>query len=122
MYQKRFLGQIYWKIGKDFIEEGEKGNEILSTDSENVQIIKINNNQLTKKIVEDIYGLLMLLGIAITVIVGAILGIKFVISSAEDKAKIKEYMVPYVVGCLVIYGAFAIWKLCVSVISNNIGI
>ena len=47
-----------------------------------------------------------------------VLGIKFMAASAEDKAKIKESMIPYVVGCIVIYGAFFIWKLAIMVVGD----
>ena len=37
------------------------------------------------------------------------------ISSVEEQAKIKELLVPYVAGCIVIFGAFGIWKLAVNI-------
>ena len=70
-----------------------------------------------RKVINDIWGLLFPLGIAVTVIVGGVLGIKFMLASAEDKAKVKESLVPYVVGCVVIYGAFGIWKLTIEIFS-----
>ena len=39
--------------------------------------------------------------------------------SVEEKANIKEVLVPYVVGCIVIFGAFAIWKLIVTILGNS---
>ena len=65
----------------------------------------------------DLYSIVFPLGVAVTVIVGVVLGIKFMLASAEDKAKVKESMVPYVVGCIVIYGAFAIWKISIQLFS-----
>lgn len=47
-------------------------------------------------------------------IVGTILGIQFMIASAEEKAKVKETLVPYIVGCIVIFGAFTIWSIVVN--------
>lgn len=47
-------------------------------------------------------------------IVGIIIGIQFLIASAEDKAKVKEALVPYIVGCIVIFGAFTIWSIAVN--------
>ena len=60
-----------------------------------------------------IYNILFTIGVVITVAFGGILGVQFMIASAEDKAKIKEAMIPYIVGCIVIYGAFGIWKIVV---------
>ena len=69
-------------------------------------------------IINSIYDIIFPLGVVITVIVGGALGIKFMMASAEDKAKIKESMIPYVVGCIVIYGAFGIWKLVITIFSS----
>lgn len=62
-----------------------------------------------------IYNTLLIIAVAIAVIVGTYLGIKFMLESAEDKAKIKEAMIPFIVGCFIIFGAFGIWKIVVNV-------
>lgn len=62
-----------------------------------------------------IYNTLLVIAVAIAVIVGAYLGIKFMLESAEDKAKIKEALIPFIVGCFIIFGAFGIWKIAVDV-------
>ena len=54
------------------------------------------------------YNILLTVGIIVAVIVEMVLGIKFMVGGAEEKANIKEVLVPYVVGCIVIFGAFAI--------------
>ena len=64
---------------------------------------------------EYIYNTLLVIAVAIAVIVGTYLGIKFMMESAEDKAKIKEALIPFIVGCFVIFGAFGIWKIAVNV-------
>lgn len=66
----------------------------------------------------SIFQVLLAIGTSLTVIVGGILGIKFMIASAEEKAKIKEMMIPYVLGCVVIFGAFGIWKVTVKIGEN----
>ena len=66
--------------------------------------------------IDGIFNVLVALGTVLTVIIGGILGIKFMMASAEDKAKIKEGMIPYATGCVIIYGAFIIWKIIVSVL------
>lgn len=65
-----------------------------------------------------VYNILFVIGIALIVIIGVVLGIQFMIASAEDKAKVKESLVPYFVGSIVIMGAFGIWKLCIQIFSN----
>lgn len=89
----------------NFIEEGKNGNTTINT----------NKMETTFNIV---YTILFNLGVVIAVVVGGIIGIKFMISSAEDKAKVKEALLPYVVGCIIVFGAFAIWKLVVSILSQ----
>ena len=52
------------------------------------------------------------------ILIGAILGIKFMIGSVEEKAEIKAALVPFIIGCVVVFGAFGIWKIVVT-IGNN---
>ena len=78
---------------------------------------QIDNEQL-KSASSDIYNLLSTFGIVLSVIVGAILGINFMMASAEDKAKVEEALVPYIIGCVVIFGASTIWKICMHVLMN----
>jgi len=62
----------------------------------------------------SIFNVLSVIGIIIAVFTSAILGIKFMIGSTEDKAQIKEALVPFIIGCIVIFGAFSIWKIFVG--------
>ena len=62
-----------------------------------------------------IYNMLLAIAMVMAVAIGSILGIKFMISSVEDQAKIKELLVPYVAGCIVVFGSFGIWKIAVNV-------
>lgn len=48
-------------------------------------------------------------------IVGTILGIQFMVASAEDKAKVKEALIPYFIGCAIIFGGFTIWSIVVNI-------
>lgn len=61
-----------------------------------------------------VYNILLVLGIGTAVIISGILGIKFMIGSVEEKAQIKDQLVPFVIGCIVVFGAFGIWKIVVS--------
>ncbi len=100
-----FWSDIF-KYGDEFVETGaSQQNSDVASDGK------------TMEIMNDLYRILFPLGIVITVIIGGVLGIKFMMASAEDKAKVKESMVPYVVGCAVIYGAFGIWKIAIAIFS-----
>lgn len=65
------------------------------------------------------YNIFLTIGIIVSVLVGSILGIKFMIGGIEEKAHMKELLIPYVVGCIAVFGAFAIWKLVVTILSNS---
>ena len=43
------------------------------------------------------------------------------IGSVEEKAKIKDSMVPFIIGCLVAFGAFGIWELAIQIGNNFLG-
>lgn len=77
----------------------------------------INETQL-QETSNFMYKLLLAIGIIVMFIVGTILGIQFMIASAEDKAEVKKALVPYVVGCIVIFGAFTIWSIVVNLGQN----
>ncbi len=50
------------------------------------------------------------IGIIVAVIVLLILGIKYMMGSASEKAEYKKTMIPYLVGAILIFGASAIAK------------
>ena len=65
-----------------------------------------------------IYNLLLAIAIVVAVIVGMILGIQFMMAGIDEKAKLKETLIPYVAGCVVVFGAFGIWKLAVTILAK----
>lgn len=71
-----------------------------------------------QKVSSTLYNILLGIGIALALIIGMYLGIKFMMSSAEDKAKVKEALIPYIAGCVVVFGAFIIWKLALTLLSG----
>ena len=79
--------------------------------------IMINEDKL-KESQSFIFNALLAAGTIITVFIGGFLGIKFMLASAEDKADIKQTLIPYIIGCLVIYGAFGIWKIIITVLDS----
>ena len=58
---------------------------------------------------------LFVIATAVAVIVGTILGIKFIMASVEEKAEIKQSLIPFVVGCVVVFGSLGIWRMVVSI-------
>lgn len=47
-------------------------------------------------------------GIVLSVIVLAVLGVKYMLGSAEEKAEYKKTLMPYLIGAFLIFGASAI--------------
>ena len=76
------------------------------------------NSSGIKEASDTIYNILLGAGILIVLVIGSVLGIKFMLSSAEDKAKLKEALIPYIVGSIIIFGAFGIWKIVITLGRN----
>lgn len=78
---------------------------------------KIDNDDI-HNLSDSLYNILLIIGTVIAMIVGVVLGIQFMTGSIEVKSKVKESLIPYVVGCIVIFGAFGIWKLAITVLQG----
>lgn len=92
--------------GTKFIEDGKEAEKD-TFDGDSI-----------KKATDTLYSLFFGAGIAIAVIVGAYLGVKFMTEGIEGKAKIKEALVPFVIGCIIIFGGFSIWKIAMNLFSD----
>ena len=97
-----------FKTGDNFINEGK-------TESQKNEAINYEEFRLTTN---NIGSVLTTLGIVLAVIIGGILGIQIMWGSIEQQVKAKEMIMAYVVGCIVIFGAFGIWKLAVTIFSQ----
>ena len=97
-----------FKAGDNFINEGK-------TESQKNEAINYEEFRLTTN---NIGSVLTTLGIVLAVIIGGILGIQIMWGSIEQQVKANEMIMPYVVGCIVIFGAFGIWKLAVTIFSQ----
>lgn len=78
---------------------------------------KIDNDDI-HNLSDSLYNILLIIGTVIAMIVGVVLGIQFITGSIEAKSKVKESLIPYVVGCVVIFGAFGIWKLAITILQG----
>ena len=63
-----------------------------------------------------LYNVLLGIGMIIAVIVGMVLGIKYMLATSEEKAEIKQTLPAYILACVIVFGAFAIWRLVVNII------
>lgn len=98
--------------GRSWIKKGQKAE---TREGDKIETIE---GDTFKTMVGNIYNILLIIGIVISVIISAIIGIKMMVGSVEEKAEIKEQMIPYIVGCAVMFGAFAIWKIAMIIAGN----
>ena len=61
-----------------------------------------------------IVDIITTIGIIVAVVVLLILGIKYLMGSASEKAEYKKTMIPYLVGAILIFGASAIAKAVIA--------
>ena len=62
----------------------------------------------------NIVSIITTIGIIVAVIVLLVLGIKYMMGSAAEKAEYKKTMIPYLVGAVLIFGASAIAKAVIA--------
>lgn len=74
----------------------------------NVQI-----NDLTK-VGNNIVTIIQVVGIVIAVIVLLVIGIKYMMGSASEKAEYKKTMIPYIVGALLIFAGTSLVRVIYS--------
>ena len=112
---------IYRLPSKKPVENGqEESLDDMMNDADsfiNQGAIKYNETDL-QNFSKTMYNILLAVGVAIAVIIGRIIGIKLMTASVEEKAQVKELLVPYIVGCVIIFGGFAIWKLVVTILEG----
>ena len=63
----------------------------------------------------DIIGFLQIAGSILSVIVLVVVGIKYMIASAEERAEYKKTLMPYVIGAIMVFGITNILAIVVNV-------
>ena len=102
-YSNAFSLDDIISAGQSFENAGTSATTIAPTD-ENL-----------KPLSDMVSNVLLTIAIGVTLISGVMMAINFTIQSVEDKAKIKESMVPWIIGIFIAFGAFGIWKITMSV-------
>lgn len=75
------------------------------------------NDSALKSGSSTLYNVLVAIGVGVVVIWGVVIGIQFVTGTLEDKAEMKKSLVPYIIGCVIIFGAFGIWRLVLNLLN-----
>lgn len=91
------------------VKPGEIADLLTGTKSEaQNQVVDIGN---------QIIGIITTVGVVVSVIILLVLGIKYMMGSASEKAEYKKTMIPYLVGAVLIFGASAITTVVVQLAS-----
>ena len=73
------------------------------------------NTTLLKDASSNVYNMLLIVATGVAVIVGAILGIKYMTAGINEKTDVKASLLPYMISCIIVFGSLGIWKLAVSI-------
>lgn len=71
-----------------------------------------------KNVGMSIVGILQTVGIVLSVVILIVLGIKYMMGSAEEKADYKKSMMPYIVGAALIFAASAFAQVIYQFFNN----
>ncbi len=109
------IGNVTNTYASSLLGEAMSGaNNFISSSKGNVSI----DDSKLKKTSSDIYNVLLMISFVVVAIVGISLGIKYMMSGVEEKADIKQSLIIFFIGCLVVYGAFGIWKVLVTFLNT----
>ena len=78
----------------------------------------INGENEISTVGKSLVGILQTVGIVLSVVVLIILGIKYMMGSAEEKADYKKSMMPYIIGAALIFAASAFAEVIFQFFSN----
>ena len=112
------------KVALDIVKELREPIEDEIRDRERIENLDYwkpsFNGENTKfnSIIGKLVGALQTIGSIISVAALAILGIKYMISSVEEKAKYKETMIAYVIGCLLVFGISNVTSIIYNLVIN----
>ncbi len=59
----------------------------------------------TTKVINNIIGIMQIVGTGISLIVISLLGIKYILASPSDKADVKKNIMPILIGCVLLFAA-----------------
>ena len=106
-----FVGTASAKTFKEIISESSKFVSPSGTPPITVQSAATDLQPLT--------NILFTIATTILVIVGLVLGIKYMMSEPNDKSKIKEKLIWYFIAIILVYAGVAIAQLVANFITNN---
>ena len=76
------------------------------------------DNTALQNFSKSMFNILFAVGVVVSVITGALLGLKLMVSSIEEQVEAKKLIIPYVIGCIVLFGGFGIWRILVTILQG----
>lgn len=80
-----------------FLDQGKKAKSPISVSDMKSELLPIAK-------------ILTMIGTGVVIICAIVIGIKYMVASPDEQAKLKKQMVGLVVATIVIFGAYGIWK------------
>lgn len=80
-----------------FLDQGKKAKPPISVSDMKSELLPIAE-------------ILTMIGTGVVIICAIVIGIKYMVASPDEQAKLKKQMVGLVVATIVIFGAYGIWK------------
>lgn len=74
-------------------------------------------NKITDR-ANSIIGVIVTVGVVISVVTLAILGIKYMIGSVEERAEYKKSMLPYLIGSILLFAASTVVGIIGTIVQN----
>lgn len=113
-----FLPIMYSRAeGFDFGKAMSSAKEFISNGSEEAPE-GFNGYEDLQESSTAIGNVLMIIGMGIAIVIAGILGIQFMLGSVEQRAQVKDKAIPFLIGCLVVFGAFGIWKMVITILKG----
>lgn len=97
------LGEIFTNA-KKFVKDDEISATTATINQEDMQEV---SNIISK--------VLLTVAVIVAMISTSVIGIRFMINGVEEKAKIKETMIPFIIGMMISFGAYAFWKIALQI-------
>ena len=97
------------------LNDAMTGSNLFMNDANNKELFNATNEQDG---INTIYYALLGIAIIAAFIVGSILGIKFMTSGVSGQAKVKERLIPFALGLVVVFGGLAIWRIVYNILNG----
>ena len=90
--------------GEEFVNQGASSSKINSED--------------IAKIIKPLASILLGIGTVVLLVVTSVMGIKYITSTPDARAKLKIQFIGLALSAVVLYGAYGIWSLAYNIMTN----